>query len=296
MLVLESGYNLATVPLFETLALAVRPLLVADSETSLNLAGRIVEEGLPATGAFQSFFEKEELPLASLVGSRFQVSGVLKYIPSLEQCEVLIFPARVTGSGSAAKVALFSVTTAAVRPFAKTTPTLDLIRSYSQISLKNLDASLVAEISQDKQEKISQELLILAAAEMIGAAGRTLSTTLDYVKTRKQFSRPIGSFQAIGHQLSDMAVAVEASSALNRFAAWAADCDPSQLASTALACKAHASECMPRVVESALQLHGGIGFTFEYDLHLFLRRVRALALSFGRAQGLQAQLGEAALV
>ena len=94
------------------------------------------------------------------------------------------------------------------------------------------------------------------------------------------------------HKLADMLLRVEQTTSLGRFAAWAADSDPEQLAATALAAKGFAGEAIPLVVEQAIQAHGGIGFTYEYDLHLFLRRARVLAALGGSSDSAYAQLGE----
>src|SRR5262249_46285979 len=128
------------------------------------------------------------------------------------------------------------------------------------------------------------ESRVAFAAELAGIASRTLEMTVEYVKTRQQFGRPIGTFQAIQHALADMHVAAEQLLALVRFAAWAADSDRSQFPDAALAACAFAADEVPSIVECATQLHGGIGFTYEFPLHAFLRRALVTAQLLGGAE------------
>jgi alkylation response protein AidB-like acyl-CoA dehydrogenase len=118
---------------------------------------------------------------------------------------------------------------------------------------------------------------------MLGGAARVLELAVDYAKDRVQFGRPIGSFQAVKHRCADMLVDVEGMRSTSYWAAWcigAADPDASIAASTA---KVWCSDASKRVMASALQVHGGIGFTWEHDLHLYLKRAQLDQLSFGDA-------------
>jgi alkylation response protein AidB-like acyl-CoA dehydrogenase len=121
------------------------------------------------------------------------------------------------------------------------------------------------------------------AAEMLGGAERVLAMAVEYAKVRVQFGRPIGSFQAVKHRCADMLVDVEGMRSSVYWAAWcigAEDTDRSVAASTAKIWGADASK---RVMASALQVHGGIGFTWEHDLHLFMKRAQLDQLTFGDA-------------
>jgi alkylation response protein AidB-like acyl-CoA dehydrogenase len=121
------------------------------------------------------------------------------------------------------------------------------------------------------------------AAEMLGGAAHVLDLAVEYAKDRVQFGHPIGSFQAVKHRCADMLVDVEGMRSAAYWAAWcltAGDADTSIAASTA---KVWASDASRRVMASALQVHGGIGFTWEHDLHLFLKRAQLDQLGFGDA-------------
>lgn len=118
------------------------------------------------------------------------------------------------------------------------------------------------------------------ANEIAGACSSVLTMTLDYVKTRKQFGKPIGSFQAVQQPLASAHVDWESIKSLASFAAWACDSNREQFEFTTQAAILAASKFGPEICETALQCHGGIGFTWEYDLHLYLRRVRLIASAF----------------
>src|SRR4051812_3512545 len=121
------------------------------------------------------------------------------------------------------------------------------------------------------------------AAELLGAAQRMLEATVDYAKVREQFGRPIGSFQAVKHRCADMLVDVEGMRSAVWYAAWAIDADAEDRSLAASTAKAWASDAGMRVMNSALQVHGGIGFTWEHDLHLYLKRAHLDSMLFGDA-------------
>jgi len=153
------------------------------------------------------------------------------------------------------------------------TPTelIDGTIKAGEIELRN-----VAICRLERKVAVEPILRLLRAAEMSGAVHRAVEMTVDYVKTRTQFGVPVGGFQAVQHRLADMYANAEALRALTLFAAWAADHSPDQLNLAAHAACRFACEVSGDIVEGAIQLHGGIGFTWEYDLHFFLRRVKAL--------------------
>lgn len=132
-----------------------------------------------------------------------------------------------------------------------------------------------------------QRIRVVASAEILGIADRALELAVSYTHEREQFGRPIGSFQAVAHRCADMTLDVEALRSLVHYAAWAADADPQRLPlASAMAARAAADRGW-RVCGSALQVFGGIGFTWEHDIHLFLRRARTTGSLFGTARDQQ---------
>jgi alkylation response protein AidB-like acyl-CoA dehydrogenase len=125
----------------------------------------------------------------------------------------------------------------------------------------------------------------LASAEMLGAADRVLSMTVQYAKDRVQFGKPIGSFQAVKHMLADALVDVEGMRSTAYYAAWCAAADDGERSLSASMAKAWCSDASRRVMAAGLQVHGGIGFTWEHDMHLYLKRAQLDQVSYGDAAG-----------
>ena len=123
--------------------------------------------------------------------------------------------------------------------------------------------------------------LVVLAAEDLGAAGRAVQLGVGYAGVRTAFGRPIGSYQAVKHALVDAWVGVEQLRSLVWWAAWAADSAPHELALAAAAAKAFAAETLERAAETCIQVHGGIGFTWEHDAHLYWRRAKVDRLLLG---------------
>jgi alkylation response protein AidB-like acyl-CoA dehydrogenase len=125
---------------------------------------------------------------------------------------------------------------------------------------------------------------VAIAAESTGIAQRTMEMAVSYAKDRQQFGRPIGAYQAVSHRCAQMLLETENSRSAVYGAAWAADAEPDSLPLAASMAKAYASDAGWRVPDASLQVHGGIGFTWEHDLHFFLKRGKANAATFGDAR------------
>jgi len=122
------------------------------------------------------------------------------------------------------------------------------------------------------------------SAELVGVCQRTMEMTVQYARERKQFDRPIGAYQAVSHQCADMLRETESARSTALWAAWAADSEPETLPLAAAMAKAYASDAGWNVTSSALQVHGGIGFTWEHDLHFFFKRAKVDGTLFGSAR------------
>jgi alkylation response protein AidB-like acyl-CoA dehydrogenase len=122
------------------------------------------------------------------------------------------------------------------------------------------------------------------AAELVGIAQRAMEMAVEYAKDRKQFDRPIGAYQAVSHKCADMLNQVEGARSLVYYAGWAAGAAPDELALAASSAKAYASDAGWFVTANALQVHGGIGFTWEHDLHWFLKRAKTDGVLYGSAR------------
>jgi alkylation response protein AidB-like acyl-CoA dehydrogenase len=138
-------------------------------------------------------------------------------------------------------------------------------------------------------------LCVALAAESTGIAQRTMEMAVSYAKDRQQFGRPIGSYQAVSHRCAQMLLETENARSAVYGAAWAADAEPESLPTAASMAKAYASDVGWRVPDASIQVHGGIGFTWEHDLHFFLKRGRANAAMFGDAKWHRERVADAVL-
>lgn len=154
---------------------------------------------------------------------------------------------------------------------------LDCTSALCSISLKEVPAVI---LSEDESNVVREALAILKGCEVYGVTSRAVEMSAEYLRTREQFGVPVGAFQAVQQRIADAYAASESLGALCRFAAWSVGSSPDQRPLTARAAIAHAAEVGPSVCEAAIQVHGGIGFTWEYDLHLFLRRAKLIQIAF----------------
>ena len=142
---------------------------------------------------------------------------------------------------------------------------------------------------------VFHRLCVALAAESTGIAQRTMEMAVSYAKDRQQFGRPIGSYQAVSHRCAQMLLETENARSAVYGAAWAADAEPESLPKAASMAKAYASDAGWRVPDASIQVHGGIGFTWEHDLHFFLKRGRANASMFGDARWHRERVADAVL-
>lgn len=138
-------------------------------------------------------------------------------------------------------------------------------------------------------------LCVALAAESTGIAQRTLEMAVEYAKDREQFGRPIGAYQAVSHRCAQMLLETENSRSAVYGAAWAADAEPESLPLAASMAKAYAGDAGWRVPDASIQVHGGIGFTWEHDLHFFLKRGRSNAAIFGDSKWHRERVADAVI-
>ncbi|WP_156726757.1 acyl-CoA dehydrogenase family protein [Streptomyces apocyni] len=202
----------------------------------------------------------------------------------------LLVVAAHTGGYARSRTLLFLVRATAVGVSAVRQTALDETRPQARVELRHAAAEL---LGSDETESVADALAAtgrtaaaVLAAEAVGAADRALERTVEYVRQREQFGRAIGSFQAVKHRLADVYVAVQAARSAAYYAAW----DPSA-AGLALA---QALEALRTAAGEAVQLHGGIGFTWEHEAHLYFKRAAGDELLFGPVHRLRAHAAEGA--
>jgi alkylation response protein AidB-like acyl-CoA dehydrogenase len=160
---------------------------------------------------------------------------------------------------------------------------LDTTRKLFRLELDDAAAEPLGD-EPDRIARAYATIITALAAENVGVAQRSMEMAVEYAGDRKQFERPIGSFQAVSHRCAQMLLEVEGARSLAYWAAWALDNEPETALRAASMAKAYASDAGFRVAASAIQVHGGIGFTWEHDLHFFLKRAKANAHAFGDAR------------
>ncbi|SDY28371.1 Acyl-CoA dehydrogenase [Modestobacter sp. DSM 44400] len=167
---------------------------------------------------------------------------------------------------------------------------MDATRGLASVRLTS--RTVLAEDAGERWARARDTALVVLAAEDLGAAARAVQLGVDYAKVRTAFGRPIGSYQAVKHALVDAWVGVEQLRSLVWWAAWAADSAPQELPLAAAAAKAFAAKTLERAAETCVQVHGGIGFTWEHDAHLYWRRAKVDRLLLGdEAEHLDAVAG-----
>jgi alkylation response protein AidB-like acyl-CoA dehydrogenase len=174
---------------------------------------------------------------------------------------------------------------------------IDLTRRIYSVRLEGVEVAAERSLPADRDDyqQVFHRVCVALAAELTGIAQRTMEMAVQYAKERQQFGRPIGSYQAVSHLCAQMLLETESARSATYYAAWAAEASPEELPLAASMAKAYASDAGWRVPGESLQVHGGIGFTWEHDLHLWLKRGRVDASSFGDAHWHRERVAEAIL-
>ncbi len=242
------------------------PETIVESIFARAYVSEVKEDHLCMWGGFRT-----DLVIKIEKGNNVSVSGEIKAVLG-GSAQSLLF---VSGEGSAR--ALYQCDVAdPLTVTKKERSSLDIIRPLTDLTLKNAVAHPVGNSVVADAAMLSSALF--SAAELSGIADRVVEMTTDYIKTRRQYGVPVGGFQAVQHQAADMYLRAEALRALVNFASWTFEASPDQREISVLAALRTARESVPWIVERSIQLHGGIGFTWEFDLHLFLRRARLVAI------------------
>jgi len=266
----ETGRTLAAAPFFETAVLATQAILTAGTEEQrASLLPALASGEMKATWA-----GVVDRPVLS--GGRLQ--GRARFVPFGHVAELLII-----ATADDSLIALPAAT-----PGVRVTPVtnLDRTRPMAEVHLDAVDVPDGAILGSPSGAgaAIARTLAVgagLLAAEQTGGAQFCLDSTVEYAKQRVQFRRTIGSFQAVKHDLANMMVMIEASRSAAYYAAAAIDEAGDELAEACSIASSWASDCYHHCSGEAIQLHGGIGFTWEHHAHLYFKRARASSSWFG---------------
>jgi alkylation response protein AidB-like acyl-CoA dehydrogenase len=280
----EFGRSLVPSPLLGTVGLAASVLsgIASDDarERLVELFGGARTATFGWVGETGSWDPSDTPVLITGDGPEVSVSGVLHHVIDGDVADTLYLAGkRSADSGGLSVVAIASGAPGLVT---RRLQSLDLTRRLARVELSDVPARVIGR--PDEGSAITGGLLsatALLAAESAGAARRAMELTVEYAQLRYQFGRPIGSFQAIKHKCADMLAQVELMSALSQNALRQLDLHGSEAAALVHAAKVYASEAFFDVASEAVQIHGGIGFTWEHDAHLFFRRAKASDPLFG---------------
>ena len=216
----------------------------------------------------------------------YRLSGTKLFVPDAHTADLLIVAARAPGSKGAEGVSLFLVDAKAPGVTATLLKTMDQTRKLCELALADVSVPAERALGQAGEgwkllERVVDRGKVGLSAEMCGGAQKVLEMSVEYAKVREQFGRPIGSFQAIQHKCANMLVEVESSKSATYYAAWAVANDVPEAPLAAAMAKAYCSDAYRHTASEGIQIHGGIGFTWEHDAHLYFKRAKSSELMLG---------------
>ena len=279
----EMGRALLCAPFFSTVCLAANAILFAgtDSQKAEWLPGiangqTIATLALAEPGGGWS--EASVATQAVADGEGFRLTGSKSLVVDGHIAQLILVAAR-DGDG----VGLFAVQGDADGSTRTQQKPLDHTRKLASLELVEVKGVRLGGASWPEISKILDRVAVCLSAESVGGAQRCLDMAVDYAKNRYQFGRPIGSFQAIKHKCADMLLEVESAKTAAYYAMWTAAEDDPELRLAAPSAKAYCGEAYFHTASENIQVHGGIGFTWEHDAHLYYRRAKSSELLFGDA-------------
>ena len=277
----ELGYGLYPGPYFSTVALA-RPLA---GKSDLE---RRIASGTTATLAFAEpgslgGFDTGNAPStkAEMVGDSWMLTGTKHLVPNLMQVDVvLVAAATAEGTG------VWAVSTAGDGVTVRNDSTMDETRRLGRVVLDGAEAEVVIEpgCAGSALSHTRDRALAALAVEAVGICRRILELSVEHAREREQFERPIGAYQAVSQRVADTYMETELARSLAYWAAWCVDTDDETATRAASSAKAFAADAAVRSAERAIQLHGGIGFTWEHVLHRFYKRAQWIEAFGGYGQ------------
>jgi len=221
-------------------------------------------------------------------GGKFTLSGTKLFVHDAHTADALVVSARTRPGAGADGVSLFLLPKGTKGIEVTLLPTMDQTRKLCEVACSDVtvgaDALLgAAGAGWAPLARVLDRATVALCAEMCGGAQKVLDMTVEYAKIRQAFGRPIGSYQGVKHRAADMLVDVENSKSITYYAAWALDENSPEAPLAVSMAKAYVSDAYRRVAAGGIQLHGGIGFTWEHDLHLYFKRAKGSEFTFGDA-------------
>jgi alkylation response protein AidB-like acyl-CoA dehydrogenase len=287
----EMGAALLCAPFLSSVCLAGNALMLGGSEdqkqehlpgiaegTTLGTLAYMEPNGRPDASGIEALARKD--------GGDFILSGLKSFVLDGHTAGLLVVAAREADSSGEQGISLFVVPADSPGLERRLLPTMDQTRKQAELRLDDVRVPASALMGEEgagwKSLSGTLDLAAVAlAAEQVGGAQRCLDMSVEYAKERVQFGRPIGSFQAIKHKCADMMVEVESARSASYYAGWAASEDAEELPVAASLAKAFCSDTYFRCAAQSVQIHGGVGFTWEYDVHLLFKRAKSTEILLG---------------
>lgn len=220
------------------------------------------------------------------VAGGIELQGTKVFVPDAIGADWIIVAARAPESAGESGIDLFLVPRGAAGLTLTALKTLDQTRKQAEVRLEGVRVPLSDRVGAEgsgwgQLERLADQARAGLAAESCGGASRILEMSVDYAKVREQFGKPIGSFQAIQHKCADMMVKVESGRSAAWYAAWAIASGSSEAHLASAMAKAYCSDAFREVAGEGIQIHGGIGFTWEHDMHIYFKRAKSSEVAFG---------------
>ena len=262
----------------------------SDNQKSL-LLGKIASGELIATVAYleaSAVWSADGISMtARKDGAGYVLNGSKLFVNDAHVADCMLVAAR-TGETGNRGITLFALEAERTGIAISQLTTMDQTRKLAEVKFTDVKAGasdIVGELGNgwETLSKVIDRGKVMLAGEMMGGAQKVLEMTVDYAKVRVQFGRPIGSFQAVQHKCANMMIDVESAKSAAYYASWAVSNEVNEASLAAALAKAAASDAFRRVSAEGIQLHGGIGFTWDHDMHLYFKRAKSSEFTFGDA-------------
>jgi alkylation response protein AidB-like acyl-CoA dehydrogenase len=286
----EMGRVLLCAPYFSSVVLAADAIMNAGTkEQQADLLPGIASGETIATLAFTEPNGKWDASGIEMVatgsGDSYTLNGTKMFVIDGHTANLVVVAARTEGSSGEDGISFFAVDGDAGGLTRTALSTMDQTRKQARLDFENVSARPIGDAGSawPALSKTLDQAAVGLANEMVGGAQKVLEMSVEYAKVRVQFGRPIGSFQAIKHKCADMLLEVESGKSAAYYAAWAAAEDNEELPVAASLAKAYCSDAYFHSAAENIQIHGGIGFTWEHDAHLYFKRAKSSEILLGDA-------------
>jgi len=285
----EMGRALLCAPYFSTAVLAANAILNAGTEAQKSsllpdLASGVRLAALAVTEPNGQWDPQAIELVATPVAEGFLLEGAKSYVVDGHVADLLVVAGRISGTADGEGLALFTVSADASGVDRRLLESMDATRKIARIDFHGAPAQLLGNVNDGVKSLVRtlDQAAIALANEMVGGAQALFDSAVNYAKLRVQFGRTIGSFQAIKHKCADMLLEMELAKSAAYYAAQAAAADDPEWPALACVAKAAASEMYLHIAAECIQIHGGIGFTWDHDTHLWFKRAKSSEVFLGQ--------------